>query len=237
LHEEATSLSDIEAKTFLLDIDSRFARFFPRTSFAQYNMFNNHFLTELGRDDYQSFISGVEAKNLLIVMDPPFGGRVEVLAHNLRRLFADIGGECSVAWIFPYFMEKHIIREFANFKMLDYKIEYDNHRKFKKTNSASSRASPVRLFTNVKPESIPHSSEEGYWFCKECRRFSAGENKHCLACGLCPSKDGKVWRHCRTCSQCVKSDWIHCKKCQRCHGKDCVAKTELSVKSNHLRKK
>ena len=237
LHEEVIAARN-GSKSFLLDLDNRLAQFFPHNAFAQYNMFNNHFFSETGRDDFQSYVAASSSKDLFIVMDPPFAGRVEVLAHNLRQLFSDIGGPCSVAWIFPYFLEKHIAREFPDFTMLDYKVEYDNHRKFKDAGKGETRGSPVRIFTNVTPSSVPHPADEGYRFCQECDRFSARENVHCLSCGLCPSKDGKTWRHCRTCAKCVKSDWNHCKKCQRCHAWNCMAKKEIITGGNgHANKK
>ena len=214
---------------YLLDIDGRFERYFAADQFAQYNMFNHHFHTTCGKENYMSFMNKGDLKDLLIVMDPPFAGRVEVLANNLRRVFADIGGECSVIWVFPYFLEKHVVREFPNFQMLDYKIEYDNHTKFKAQKASSSptgltnkRGSPVRLFTNMDPAMIQHPLEEGYWFCTDCRRFSASENKHCFRCQTCPSTDGKSWRHCEVCSRCVKSDYTHCAKCGRCHAEKCL---------------
>ncbi|OQV11747.1 Zinc finger CCHC domain-containing protein 4 [Hypsibius exemplaris] len=238
LHEEAISSSVIKAKSFLLDLDSRFAQFFPRKSFAQYNMFNNHFLTELGHADFKSFLGETAPEDVLIVMDPPFGGRVEVLGHNLRQLFVEIGGECRVAWIFPYFMEKHVIRELPSLVMDDYKVEYDNHRKFKQVATGAGRGSPVRIFTNIQPAaSIPHPSKEGYWMCADCERYSSRENKHCLACGVCSSKDGKTWRHCQTCAKCVKPDWNHCKKCKRCHAKTCLAKAETTEDGASFKKR
>lgn len=190
-------------------------------------MFNHHFYKKSGRENYMSFVSRADLKDLLIVMDPPFAGRVEVLSNSLRRVFADIGGDCSVLWVFPYFLEKHVLREFPNFHMLDYKIEYDNHNKFKarKGSSVNKRGSPVRLFTNMEPEKIKHPFEEGYWFCADCQRFSASENRHCFSCAKCPSTDGKSWWHCGKCNRCVKPDYHHCVKCQRCHAEKCLQRT------------
>jgi hypothetical protein len=48
-------------------------------------MFNHHFFD--AKDDYKSFISG--ASNLFIVMDPPFGGLIDALTFNLKRIIED----------------------------------------------------------------------------------------------------------------------------------------------------
>ena len=47
-------------------------------------MFNNHFFDVSDRDTLQKFMK--THRKLLIVTDPPFGGRVEVLAHTLKKL-------------------------------------------------------------------------------------------------------------------------------------------------------
>ncbi|XP_055342266.1 rRNA N6-adenosine-methyltransferase ZCCHC4-like [Paramacrobiotus metropolitanus] len=226
LHEEilASSTSTSGLCSFLLDIDARFSTFFPRKSFAHYNMFNHYFFEPADRRAYLNFIREKEPDDVIIVMDPPFAGIVQVLANSLQCIFADIGGQCSLLWIFPYYMEKHISREAPYLRMISYKVEYANHGKMR-DKSALTRGSPIRIFTNIQPELIQLPAQEGYWFCQPCRKFSSREERHCPQCGECAGKDGKVWRHCRKCKRCVKGDWQHCQRCQRCHDKVCINAT------------
>lgn len=105
-----------------------------------------------------------ECDRILIIADPPFGGRIEALAYTLNRITSvlmtknqslketDIIGKiyiCSyligksnenyfnlfvliVLLVLPYFMEPAVQQSLPNFRMLDYKVEYRNHRQFKK---------------------------------------------------------------------------------------------------------
>ncbi len=125
-------------------------------------MFNHHlFDGPQGVSVYEQFLK--DGKNsLALVMDPPFGGKVEVISHNLKTIDADykrINGDSAMDissnlpiydvveiiyfefnfyhaefWIFPYFMESQIVMQFPDFAMLDYKIEYANHSQFQKGN-------------------------------------------------------------------------------------------------------
>ena len=49
-------------------------------------MFNHHFFNGVeGVSIYEQFLK--EAKNnLAVVMDPPFGGKVEIIAHTLQKI-------------------------------------------------------------------------------------------------------------------------------------------------------
>jgi hypothetical protein len=49
-------------------------------------MFNHHFFNGIESVSiYEQFLK--EAKNnLAVVMDPPFGGKVEIIAHTLRKI-------------------------------------------------------------------------------------------------------------------------------------------------------
>ena len=119
----------------------------------------------------------------------------------------------SIFWIFPYFMEKRITDNFPFMSMLDFQVDYDNHKKFK--NALTGRkASPVRIFTNVENERIVLPGERyrfvihfGWMvtfcfgidiiqliihvllrFCVPCRRYVSVDNDHCKLCNSCPSK-------------------------------------------------
>ena len=57
-----------------------------------YNMFNHHFFDgPAGRAVYDQFLmdSGKENQRLALVMDPPFGGKVDVLSHTIGIIGSD----------------------------------------------------------------------------------------------------------------------------------------------------
>ena len=109
LHE---ALAASQRKSMLLDLDARFAPFFPR-SYAKFNMFNGHFFFADQARAARSLFPTVDA----IVVDPPFGGLVEALAATLRALWRDcLAGrdaalsmrprdEIPTLLFFPYFLE------------------------------------------------------------------------------------------------------------------------------------
>lgn len=63
-------------------------------------------------------------------------------------------------------------------------------------------------------------ADQGYKYCKLCKKWVYSENKHCKLCGKCTSKDGRTYVHCKKCEKCVKPSWIHCEKCKRCSQPD-----------------
>lgn len=91
--------------------------------------------------------------SVALVMDPPFGGRVEPLAETINAIIRDYKKEkLPVFWVFPYFMEPHIVNSLPDFTMLDYKVDYDNHPLFTQDEKGRKYGSPVRIFTNVDPK-------------------------------------------------------------------------------------
>lgn len=66
------------------------------------------------------------------------------------------------------------------------------------------------------------SAEQGYKYCKICKRWVYPENQHCKKCESCTSKDGRTYKHCSICNRCVKPTWEHCEKCARCAQPDHV---------------
>ena len=61
-------------------------QFYDPAVFCRYNMFNNYFMDgESCRKKAEEFIES-EREEVVVVIDPPFGGLVEVLAHNLKKL-------------------------------------------------------------------------------------------------------------------------------------------------------
>lgn len=94
---------------------------------------------------------------MVLVTDPPFGGRVELLTQtvkNISSLYKTLNNknkELPVMWIFPYFMEPQIHNSLPEYSMLDYKVDYDNHPLFQDGPKGRKLGSPVRIFTNIDP--------------------------------------------------------------------------------------
>ncbi|XP_028391149.1 rRNA N6-adenosine-methyltransferase ZCCHC4-like isoform X2 [Dendronephthya gigantea] len=228
IHEAIQAQKDGKINSLLMDLDHRYAQFNEKGQFIHYNMFNHHFFEgDSGKSLLQNFFQNSEPKSTLIILDPPFGGLVEVLAASVKKLWKLAGHskqdkgsvepyKIPTIWIFPYFMEKHIIQELPSFKMCEFKVDYDNHPLYKKHHGTSSKTSPVRIFTNVPLRNIVLPPEKGYRYCEKCERYVDDNNVHCQLCNDCTSKDGRVWIHCSQCGKCVKKGRIHCQSCDRC---------------------
>uniref|UniRef100_A0A1Y1N7L4 CTCHY-type domain-containing protein n=2 Tax=Photinus pyralis TaxID=7054 RepID=A0A1Y1N7L4_PHOPY len=220
IHEHISSSCE-DMTSLLLDIDKRYHSFFGPLQFCWYNMFNNHFFSKDAKDIFHDFLKQ-SAGQLVIVMDPPFGGRIELLAQtvvSINRLNKAVNGsenDLPVLFVFPYFMEPQILNSFSDFVMLDYKVDYDNHPLFRDGPKGRKQGSPVRIFTNISVSSITLPADEGYKFCDKCVRWVSLENRHCNECELCTSKDGRTYVHCQKCQRCVKPTWSHCATCNRC---------------------
>ncbi|CAB3227323.1 unnamed protein product [Arctia plantaginis] len=224
VHEEAKSNS--EFKSLLLDYDKRHHLFHSPKEFIWYNMFNNYLFN--GNEDekvLKKFFKNSRDGGICIVMDPPFGGRVEPLIQTIKdltSLYKEIcdkpdKGLLPVLWAFPYFSEPYITNMVPEIKMHDYQIEYTNHKKFhNKTKDGYKFVSPVRFFTNLPLRTIDLSNDSHYKLCNKCKFFVAVSNKHCNKCGTCTSKNGMTYIHCDICKRCVKPTFFHCKECDRC---------------------
>ncbi|XP_055877800.1 rRNA N6-adenosine-methyltransferase ZCCHC4-like isoform X2 [Biomphalaria glabrata] len=255
IHEAIQNLKKSEHKIFssmLLDLDERYAQFYPPALFTKYNMFNHHFFAPEGREKVSEFLK--EGKDhVIMVTDPPFGGMVEALASSFTKLSsmwkeqADDGikthkggGLLPTILFFPYFMEKRILEELPSLAMLDYKVDYDNHNLFNGQNKK--KGSPVRIFTNISQVLFSLPLQDGYWFCEPCQRFSSHENWHCKDCGACTSKDGTKYVHCDACLRCVKPSRVHCFKCGTCQlidhecGRKTAAGCHLCGELDHKRR-
>ncbi|KAK2192869.1 hypothetical protein NP493_21g06031 [Ridgeia piscesae] len=187
-------------------------------------MFNHYFFRGAAAcSAYKKFLSHTTAEEIILVMDPPFGGLVEVIIHTIRRIMADWscdtndGRELPVFWFFPYFLEHWIVKGLPSLRMLHYKVDYDNHVLYHKGSRGAKHGSPVRLFTNLPPVSIKLPQEEGYRFCAKCQCYVPSDIDHCNKCDACTSKDGRQYRHCDKCQRCVKPSHVHCDKCNQCH--------------------
>ncbi|KAJ8981370.1 hypothetical protein NQ317_000237, partial [Molorchus minor] len=210
-----------DMKSILLDIDRRFHDFFGPLEYCWYNLFNHHFFFNEARDVFKEFLKSDKANGTVLVTDPPFGGRVESVAFTLSNISSEykrlnkVDCDLPIFWIFPYFMEPQILNHLPSFKMLDYKVDYENHLLFHDGPKGRKYGSPVRIFSNIDPGLIK-LPEDNYNFCKLCNRWVAKNNTHCSFCKACPSKDGRTYIHCFDCKKCVKPTWKHCKNCNRC---------------------
>ncbi|XP_012261260.2 rRNA N6-adenosine-methyltransferase ZCCHC4 [Athalia rosae] len=233
IHEYITNNLQDKMSSLLLDIDGRFHNFFGPLSFCWYNFFNHHFFNDGSKNVFKDFLMQNGGRNIYVVCDPPFGGRVEPMSQTLKTItdlhkkWNNVTTESEglkIMFIFPYFMEA-TLREKANppnvagglkeLKMSDYKVNYDNHPLFVKSVDRKV-GSQVRIFTNVDLNLLKLPESEGYKYCKRCKKWVSEENKHCKKCKECTSKDGRRYRHCNICARCVKPTWKHCNKCERC---------------------
>jgi len=193
------------------------------TSVGSMHSITIFFSEEEGPRVLNEFLQRDGGNGVVLVMDPPFGGRVEPLAETVheimglhRKLCPNSQTDMIVLWIFPYFMEPQILASCPDFTMLDYKVDYDNHPLFASGPKGRKHGSPVRIFTNASPKDIPLPEEEGYRYCSICLRWVSEENRHCTQCSACSSKDGRTYVHCNECMRCVKPSWKHCATCKRC---------------------
>ena len=108
LHEVVQSQLAPSVHSLLLDVDSRYvswkssffliycmhpqAQFYSPSLYQRYNMFNSHFYGEGGEEVCREFLN---SRAVAIVVDPPFGGLVRVLARQIRHLWNMAGkGAC-----------------------------------------------------------------------------------------------------------------------------------------------
>ncbi|XP_035229128.1 rRNA N6-adenosine-methyltransferase ZCCHC4-like isoform X2 [Stegodyphus dumicola] len=220
----AKKSSDIPGlSSFLMDVDYRYMQFYDQKQFAHYNLFNNHFFGgESSKKKFFKFLTEGSEEKTVILLDPPFGGLIDAISHTLKKmnkLWQEINQKTTeemvpLLWFFPYFFEERILQNIPELIMMDYKVEYENHKKYGM--NLTSKGSPVRIFTNIKPSSFILPENEGYRFCDKCQRYVSKENLHCLKCGKCPTKYGPTYKHCNLCCRCVKSTHNHCDLCNQC---------------------
>ena len=218
-------------KSFLLDIDLRYAQFYQPNTFQQFNMFNAFFYFDEGERHLQDFVKSAPESKLVMVVDPPFGGLVRAFSAGIKKIWSMSGRQIPTLLIFPYFSEAHVLEAFPLFKMLDYQVVYSNHKHYSKGiwQSDRSKPSPVRIFTNIPLPALQLPTDEGYRFCHKCNRYVCRLNRHCEKCNACTSKDGRTYVHCDECGICVKASWIHCLKCGRCEplGHSCETRSTI----------
>ncbi|CAG9865183.1 unnamed protein product [Phyllotreta striolata] len=207
--------------SILLDIDKRYHNFSSPLEYCWYNMFNHHFFFTEAKDVFETFLQTDRGKGMVLITDPPFGGRTEMLSATFKRINEDYKrlnkteSNLPMFWIYPYFMEPQIVNYMPDFAMSDYKVDYENHCSFQNSRRGKIQGSPIRIFTNVNLSLIELPPNE-YRFCNKCSKWVGKENKHCDSCGACTSKNGETYVHCYLCNRCVKPAWVHCQQCNRC---------------------
>jgi hypothetical protein len=222
LHEH---LKFHKIKSILLDIDDRLRSFNEPEEFCKYNMFNNYFFED-DQEKLERFMLESSSDNVCIFVDPPFAARTESLTETfkiLAKLYRKLNNHFKILpifWIFPYFMENYLKKSMPEMEMVDYKVNYTNHKSYNEASKDRKEGSPVRMFTNVDTSLIKCPIEKGYKFCKKCKKFVSITNQHCNFCKSCPGKNGATYNHCKYCGLCVKPTYKHCFKCNRCSGKD-----------------
>ncbi|XP_065218540.1 rRNA N6-adenosine-methyltransferase ZCCHC4 isoform X2 [Planococcus citri] len=223
-------------KSMLLDIDTRYVKFYNPDEFQPFNMFNSHAFDVNGWINIERFVT--DSNKIAIIADPPFGGQTDPLAYTFKRLESLTKDNNVIEFlILPYFMEPFVLKSFPNFSMLDYKVVYVNHRKFKKLDSLTgSSKSAVRIFTNVEPSKFKLPEDE-YKYCSVCDRWVCKENQHCDKCNACTSKNGAAYKHCNLCEKCVKNTWKHCDICGFCKLIEHRCTPALNKKENNIIKR
>lgn len=215
----------LKIKSILLDFDQRYKQFYSPDEFLMYNMFNHYFFDGDNAElKFEQFLKVNEEHNETVCLftDPPFGCRTEALVYVIKLIarkyqtINDFKNILSIMWIFPYFMETYICKEMPEMEMIDYKVNYTNHKLYHDGAKARKQGSPIRCFTNIPLSSIALPAAEGYRFCEKCNKWSAAENVHCDRCKCCPSKNGSTYVHCYLCAKCVKPNYRHCFECDRC---------------------
>jgi len=166
-------------------------------------------------------------------MDPPFGVMNEICVRTMR-LLAPQGRHILLK---PYF-EIRWLEGLLGFKMLDYRVDYESHRKM-------NRNKTVRIFVNTgtgffslhgfriwcrywifrahSDEIIPLPSPE-YKYCDICDKFVHDTQFHCSFCGACGDISGRGIIHCKKCNICHVKSHVFCSKCTVCKpvGHDCA---------------
>jgi len=222
-----------DISTILLDLDSRYEHFYSSKEFFLYNLFTHFFFDKGSREkEFKKFALNCKAEETLIILDPPFGGLLNVIEQTLSKIWGLFDADTVPTMIiFPYFLESHVNKSIPSLLMHDYKVSYSNHPTYRNTDKQG-RGSPVRIFTNITGDKLSLPKED-YKFCKTCQRYVYKENRHCKTCNACTSKDGRAYVHCDECKKCVKPGSTHCETCQNCkpenHKCDTFSKTGCHV--------
>ena len=86
--------------------------FHPPEKFIWFNFFNSHaFHGDKADAVLQNFL--INSEKLVVIIDPPFGAKTELIWESLARLkkraeMLSYSVTISFLWVFPYFMEKQV---------------------------------------------------------------------------------------------------------------------------------
>ncbi|EGD80789.1 hypothetical protein PTSG_01377 [Salpingoeca rosetta] len=123
--------------SMLLDLDDRFAQFFP-TSYAKFNMLNTFFFDRTEQMRALDFIASADA----LVVDPPFGCPLAALAHAIHWIQdrSPRGRAMPVLLFFPYFSAAGLAHVVPELKRSNYCVTYTNHKTYTQPAPALARA-------------------------------------------------------------------------------------------------
>lgn len=168
-------------ESILLDLDHRLGQFFPSSKFVHYNMFNHHFLEgKKGEKKLTNFIQKSAKEQLVLVIDPPFGGMVEALAESIKKIFGLAGFEIPLILAFLDVNRRRINEFMPQVKMTDYVLTYKG-----KSRKKFSRA---KLFTSLPLQSFKLPEEEGYEYCSKCKMYVNSKGEISKYSGHCTHK-------------------------------------------------
>lgn len=170
LKSQSTGMDSI-----LLDLDHRLGQFFPSSKFAHYNMFNHHFLEgKKGEKKLISFIDKSEKSQLVMVIDPPFGGVIEALNESIQKINEIAGIEVPIVLAFLDVNRRRIKNVMPQVRMTDYVLKYKG-----KSRTKFNRA---RIFTSLPLSSFKLPKEDGYRFCPQCKMYVTSNEKVISEC-------------------------------------------------------
>merc|ERR1719483_773968 len=76
--------ANLSSQSMPLDLDPRFLSFYTSKRFLWFNFFNGHFFHgEESSTIFRDFL--ISCDNLLVILDPPFGAKTELISHSLSR--------------------------------------------------------------------------------------------------------------------------------------------------------
>ena len=99
-------------KTEILENFHSCQAFHPPDKFIWFNFFNSHaFHGDKADAVLQNFL--INSEKLVVIIDPPFGAKTELIWESLARLkkraeMLSYSVTISFLWVFPYFMEKQV---------------------------------------------------------------------------------------------------------------------------------
>ena len=230
-------------KSYLLDIDARFHRFCSPQTFARFNMFNAHFFSPAGERAFLEFLASCEAPPVVVV-DPPFGGRVHPLFATLSRIsalwlearglkadspaaksavFSEESAGASgdyllpIFWAFPYFLEGSVQKERPEFRMLDFKVQYRNHPLFQSAKGGQDRKKDGKNNNDNNNNTSKKGSPIRLFTNVKLASIRLPEPEH----RFCSSANCQRWvarenRHCSKCGVCPSKDGSTYNHCEVC---------------------